>query len=254
MNISSSRKIPRILFSELDKLVTLPWIWITLISTFIANLFFVAAFTSASASLYGAVGTQNTLDIGLASMVYLQASFIILGTLATCSEYTGGQIRTTLITVPWRGLQLSMKHVALAVVTIPAACIIVLSGVLYPLFIMKNTSSGLELDIIIKSLVGATGYLTLTTLLSAAVGAIVKKTTPALVVLLTYYFILSPLLSNFLPRFRDYFPDTAGLYMYIPPSSDVINHFTPLQGAGIYTLWTLIIITLAILLYLKRDA
>ncbi len=254
MNISSSKKIPRILFSELNKLVTLPWIWITLISTFIANLCFVAAFTSASAGLHETVGTQNTLDIGLASMVYLQAGFMILGTLATCSEYTGGQIRTTLITVPWRGLQLSMKHVALAIITIPAAFIIVLSGVLYPLFIMRDTVAGIELDMIIKSLVGATGYLTLTTLLSAAVGAIVKRTTPALVALLSYYFVLSPLSRDLLPRIRDYFPDTAGLYMYIPPSSDVINHFTPLQGAGISSLWTLTFITLAILLYLKRDA
>ncbi|WP_338539703.1 ABC transporter permease [Paenibacillus tundrae] len=253
MNVSSRRKITRILRSELDKLVTLPWIWINVLSTFIANLFLAAAYTSASTGLHGTVGIQNELDIGLASMVYLQAGFIILGILATCTEYTGGQMRTTLTVVPWRGLQLCMKHVALAIITIPAAFVIVLSGVLYPLIMLRDTAAVVELDIIIGTLVGATGYLTLITLLSAAVGAILRRTTSALVVLLTYYFILSPLSRDFLPRIRDYFPDTAGLYMYIPPSSDVINGFTPIQGTGISMLWTLTLIIVATICHCKRD-
>ncbi|MEY8745929.1 ABC transporter permease [Paenibacillus tundrae] len=254
MNVSSNRKIPRILISELYKLVTLPSIWITLISTFVANLFFVAAFTSASTNVLGTAGTQSSLHIGLSSMVYLQAGFIILGTLATCSEYAGGQIRTTLTTVPWRGLQLTMKHVALGILTIPAAFIIVTCSMLYPLFILRETTVVVQLETIIESLVGATGYLTFTTLLSAALGAILRRTTSTLVMLLTYYYVLSPLSRDVIPRIRDYFPDTAGLYMYIPPSSDVVNGFTPIQGAGISTLWTLTFITLAILLFAKRDA
>lgn len=253
MNVSTHRKITRILISELDKLVSLPWIWTTIISSLIANLFLAAAFTSASAGLHETVGTQSTLDIGLASMVYLQAGFIILGILATCSEYTGGQMRTSLTTVPWRGLQLSMKHVALGIITIPAAFVIVLSGVLYPLIMMRDTPAVVELDVIIGTLVGATGYLTLTTLLSAAVGAILRRTTSALVVLLTYYFILSPLSRDFLPHIRDYFPDTAGLYMYIPPSSDVISGFTPIQGTGICILWTLTLVIVATICHCKRD-
>lgn len=68
MTVSSSRKLTQILGAELDKLVKLPLIWLTLLGTFILNL------------------------VGLASMGYLQAGFIILGILATCSEYSGGQI------------------------------------------------------------------------------------------------------------------------------------------------------------------
>ncbi|MGA3676130.1 hypothetical protein [Lysinibacillus agricola] len=98
MSVSSSRKITLILGAELEKLVTLPLIWLTLMGTFILNLVLAAAFTSAG--LQGAARTQSILKIGLASMGYLQAGFIILGILATCSEYTGGQIRTTLTTIP----------------------------------------------------------------------------------------------------------------------------------------------------------
>ncbi|WP_262362622.1 hypothetical protein [Paenibacillus antibioticophila] len=40
----------------------------------------------------------------------------------------------------------------------------------------------------------------------------------------------------------------------MPPSPDEINVLTPLQGAGILLLWTLIVITVAIIFYRKRDA
>ena len=249
MSVSSSKKITKILGAELDKLVTLPLTWLTLICTFLLNLVLAAAFTSAG--LQGAAGTQSILNIGLGSMGYLQAGFIILGILATCSEYTGGQIRTTLTVTPWRGFQLSAKHLALAVITIPAAFIIAASGILYTFMMMRDTAVGFEIDTMIETLVGATGYLTLTTLLSAAIGALLRRTTPALVMLLGYYFIISPLSRDFLPN---YFPDTAGYYMYMPASNDEINVLTPMQGTGILMLWTLIFITVAIIFYRQRDA
>ncbi|WP_068617874.1 ABC transporter permease [Paenibacillus tuaregi] len=249
MSVSTSRKITPILRAELDKLVTLPLIWLTLMGTFILNLVLAAAFTSIG--LQGAAGTQSILNIGLASMGYLQAGFIILGIIATCSEYTGGQIRTTLTAIPWRGLQLSAKHLALAIITLPAAFIIAASGVLYTFIMMRDTAVVAEINTMIKTLAGAAGYLTLTTLLSAAIGALIRRTTPALVVLLGYYFTVSPLTRDSLPK---YFPDTAGYYMYMPPSSNEINALTPMQGTGILILWTLILIIIAIVFYCKRDA
>ncbi|KZS48866.1 hypothetical protein AWU65_24490 [Paenibacillus glucanolyticus] len=252
MSVSSSRKITQILGAELDKLVTLPLIWLTLMGTFIVNLVLAAAFTSVG--LQGAAGTQSILNIGLASMGYLHAGFIILGILAACSEYTGGQIRTTLTTIPWRGFQLSTKYLALAIITIPVAFIIAASGVLYAFIMLRDTAAVIRVDTMIVTLVGATGYLTLTTLLSAAIGALLRRTTPALVVLLGYYYVVSPLSRDFLPSIRNYFPDTAGYYMYMPPSSDELNVLTPMQGTGISMLWTLIFVTVAIVFYRKRDA
>jgi hypothetical protein len=252
MSVSSSRKITQILGAELEKLVTLPSIWLTLMGTFIFNLVVAAAFTSVGQQ--GAAGTQSILNIGLASMGYLQAGFIILGILATCSEYTGGQIRTTLTTIPWRGFQLSTKYLALAIITIPVSFIIAGSGVLYTFIRMRDTAVVIETVTMIQTLAGATGYLTLTTLLSAAIGALLRRTTPALVLLLGYYFIVSPLLRDFLPGITNLLPDMAGYYMYMPPFSDKINVLTPMQGTSILMLWTLIFITVAIVFYRKRDA
>jgi len=252
MSVSSSRKIKQIVGAELDKLMTLPLVWRTLIGTFILNLILTAAFTSAG--LQGEAGRQSILDTGFASMGYLQAGFIILGIAVACSEYTGGQIRTTLTTMPWRGLQLSAKYLALAVITIPAAFLIVATGVLYTFLMMKDTAAGVEIGGMLKAVAGATGYLTCTTLLSAAVGALLRRTTPALVILLAYYFMVSPLSKNYLTSTKHYFPDIAGSYMYIPPSSAEIHALTPLQGTGILLLWTLLLMTAASAFYRKRDA
>ncbi len=66
MSVSSSRKITQILGAELDKLVTLPLIWLTLIGTFILNLVLAAAFTSAglqgAARFDGRSGYQSDDD------------------------------------------------------------------------------------------------------------------------------------------------------------------------------------------------
>lgn len=252
MSVSSSKKITQILRAELDKLGSLPLISYTLIGTFLLHLVLAAAFTSIG--LEGEAGTQSILDIGLSSMSYTQAGFIILGILAICSEYTGGQIQTTFITIPWRGLQLSTKYLALAMITIPATFIIVSAGVLYTFMMMRDTAAEIEIITVIKTLAGAAGYLTLTTLLSAAIGALLRRTTPALVVLFGYYFIVSPLSRDFLADIKNYFPDTAGYYMYMPPSSDEINVLTPMEGTGITILWTLLFIAVAIVFYRKRDA
>lgn len=251
MSVSSSKKITPILSAELGKLVTLPWIWFTLTGAFIINLVLAVAFTSIGQQ--GAAGTQRMVDTGLASMGYLQAGFIILGILTTCSEYTGGQIRTTLTVTPWRGFQLSAKHLALAIIAIPAAFIMVASGVLYA-FVMTRDTKVIEMNTLIKTLVGATGYLTMTSLLSAAIGALIRRTTPVLIILLGYYFVVSPLARNYLPGIKHVFPDTAGYYMYRSLSSDEMNVLTPMQGTGISMLWTLIFIIFSVVLYRKRDA
>src|SRR5690606_41826202 len=103
MSVLSSKTFTRILGAELDKLMTLPLIWHTLISTFMVNIVLAAAYTTSS--LHAAAGTQNILNIGLASMGYVQAGFIIIGIVDVCSEYYIGNILTTLITIHVMGWQ-----------------------------------------------------------------------------------------------------------------------------------------------------
>lgn len=246
----SGKKIIRAIHAELDKLMTLPSIWITLALTLILNVFIIAAISS-SALQEAAGTTQRILQLGLTSMGYIQAGFIILGILATCSEYTGGQIRTTLTTIPWRSVQLSAKYVALSIIIMPVAMIVVASGVLSAVVMTSDTAVVIETGTMTKTIIGAAGYLTLTTILSAAIGGLLRRTTPTAVILMGYYFIVSPLTRDVLPRVL---PDTAGYYMYMPSSCNDINALTAIQGTGILIGWTLIFIAISIVLYRKRDA
>jgi hypothetical protein len=86
----------------------------------------------------------------------------------------------------------------------------------------------------------ATAYLTLTALLAAAVASLVRRAEPALVLLLTLYFITGPLLRAQSGAIAAYLPDTAAL--------------DPSRGAAATITWTFSGLTLAALTFQRRDA
>ncbi|WP_030455355.1 ABC transporter permease [Herbidospora cretacea] len=161
--------------AELSKLVTLPATWTTLGATLAANVLL-----------------TFVIAVGDAPVAYSRAGFIVLGVLATCSEYTGGQIRTTLTVMPRRVRQLAAKHAALAVVTLPAALVVALSG---PLIILAVLGTPVG----VWQVAEVTAYLTLLTLLSAAVGVLLRHTLAGVALLLGCLFVAAPFVHEYLP-------------------------------------------------------
>ncbi|MCT9929919.1 ABC transporter permease [Planotetraspora sp. A-T 1434] len=245
-----AREAAQALAAELSKLLSLPATWLTLGGTLAVNLILATAFTIAG--LQGSTGTKSALDIGLASISYAQAGFVILGVLAACSEYTGGQIRTTLTAMPRRALQLSAKHLALAIVVLPAAAITAASGVVLTAAALGDAAVPVTSGHVAAALSGVTAYLALTTLISAAVGALVRQTLAAVVILLGYFFIVGPLLRDHTPAAK-YLPDSAGFAMWFPVA-DNASAVTPAQGALLLTAWTIVLIAVALLGYRRRDS
>jgi hypothetical protein len=86
----------------------------------------------------------------------------------------------------------------------------------------------------------ATAYLTLTTLLAAAVAGLVRHPVPAVLLLLSLYFIVDPLLRARFDALAGYLPDTAAL--------------DPSRGAAATIMWTLFSLALAVLVFHRRDA
>ncbi|MFC6550202.1 ABC transporter permease [Cohnella cellulosilytica] len=245
-----SREIVQALAAELSKLWSLPAAWLIVGGSLILNLLLSAAF--ASAGLQGLTGTRDVLDIGLASISYIQAGFIILGITASCSEYAGGQIRTTLTAMPRRGLQLAASHLALTILVVPAALVTAASGVLVAAIVL-DASASFDPGSAVGPLAGVTGSLCLTTLISAAIGVLLRRTLPAAAVVLGYYFIAGPLLREH-AAYAKYFPDTAGVVMWFPqPQSDGTGALTPAQGALLLIAWTLAVFAVAAVVYRYRD-
>ncbi|GIH59718.1 ABC transporter permease [Microbispora siamensis] len=243
------REAAQALAAELSKLATLPATFLTLGGTFVVNLILAIAFTNAG--LRDSTGTRSAPDIGLASIGYGQAGFVILGVMAACSEYVGGQIRTTLTAMPRRALQFTAKHVALAIVVLPAAAITAASGVALAAGVLGDTAAPVTSGRVAGALGGVTAYLALTTLISAAVGALVRRTLAAVVVLLGYLFIAGPLLRDHVPAAR-YLPDSAGFAMWFPPAEDA-GAVTPVHGGLLLMAWTVVLIAVVVLGYRRWD-
>ncbi|MEV7807330.1 hypothetical protein AB0O28_30725 [Microbispora sp. NPDC088329] len=243
------RDAARALAAELSKLVSLPATWLTLGGAAAVNLILTFAF--ALAGLRGATGTTSAVDIGLASIGYTQAGFVVLGVLAACSEYDGGQIRTTLTAMPRRALQLTAKHLAVVIVVLPAAAITAASGVVFATGVLGDTAAPMTPDRVAGALSGATGCLVLTTSIGTAVGALVRRTLAAVVVLLGYFFVAGPLLRDHTPVAR-YLPDSAGFALWFP-AADEAGAVTPAQGALLLTAWAIVSIVVAVSAYHRRD-
>ncbi|RSM91780.1 hypothetical protein DMH04_02070 [Kibdelosporangium aridum] len=158
-------------------------------------------------AIIGAIGIAGLLAFakaGLAPVIYAQAGFIVLGVMAVTSEYQGRQIYVTLTAMPRRVAQHLSKLVALSTIAAPTAVLVVLVG---------RVSEGAV-------------YLVLTTLISASVASVVRRSIPAVAGLLIYYFIISPLLHD-----RTSLPGTIG-----------------------YVMWTVLAVGLSTALFRLRDA
>lgn len=250
--VTTSRRwqgdIRRTLAAELTKLWTLPAVWLTLGGTWAIHLLLSTA--AASADRRNSTGsTQMALDSGLSPLIYTQAGFIILGVVAACSEYNGGQIRTTLAVTPRRTMQLLTATAARTVLAIPGGMIVAVSGVVVAQVAIGGTVDfdGLSAG----QLIGVTSYLVLITLMSAAAGTMLRRTLPAVGIVMGYYFIVGPLLRDQSDAAK-YLPDAAGLAMWLSAENNV-DALTPVQGGLVMGAWTLAAITTAMLMHRHRD-
>jgi hypothetical protein len=201
--------------AELRKLLSLPSLRLTALVTWSG--------TALLAYAYASLGD----DDALAPLGYTQAGFLVLGVLAAGSEYqAGGQIRTTLLAMPHRLRLWAAKALTLAAATLPMAAAIAATSTL------PAGGAGW--------LPAATAYLTLTTLLGAAVADLLRRPLPAVVLLLILYFLAGPLLRAQAGAAAAYLPDTAAL--------------DPARGAAATIIWTLCALVLAAVVAHRRDA
>ncbi|TCP54334.1 hypothetical protein EV191_103379 [Tamaricihabitans halophyticus] len=194
----------RAMHSELVKLWSLPAFWLTLAGTFGGALLLTLALSSAPPT--GPVELDKVL---VQPVAYAQAGFVLLGVLAACSEYAGGQIRTTLLAMPQRVSQRLAATAALLLLALVVAALVVGGGVLFGYVLLAEAAGALDAGLLVPSALNAIGYLAVLTVLGAALGTLTRRVLPAAAALLLYLFVLSPLVSG--QPVTDTQPDTAGL-------------------------------------------
>lgn len=154
--------------AELVKLVTLPSLWTT------------AGLTWAVTLLLRAVGLPGSV------LFHTQAGLLVFGVLAAAHEYQGGgQIRATLLAMPRRAPLAVAKTVALAMVAAPVAGAVAITA----------------------GEASAVPRVTLSMLVAAAVGGIVRQAVGGVGIVLTAYLVVAPLLEARFAASARWLPD-----------------------------------------------
>jgi len=237
--------------AEVLKLLSLPATLLTAAGSLLVSAVLAVAF--ATAGRQGSTGTASALDIGLAPIGYTQAGFIILGVLAATSEYTGGQVQTSLTVVPRRVLLHLSKVVALVLIAVPTALVVVLGGLVVANLVLGDAAVVPPFGDFAVGVGGAAAYLALTAVLSSSVATVIRRTVPAVAGLLVYYFIAGPLLRD-RTAFAAYLPDTAGYGMWFHSGAGRFGSLSALVGTGFVVAWVVLAVAVAAVSFRARDA
>ncbi|MER5336611.1 hypothetical protein [Micromonospora sp. NPDC002717] len=231
--------------AELDKLRTLPATTLTVIGTILTGIA-IAAALAASAADQGA--QASAIDITLQTMPFVQAGFVLLGILPATHEHAGRQLRTTLTSVPNRGLLVTGKTVAAFLVVAVTAAVSIGASLAAATVTQHLTDAPPPVDGEPWLPAGAAAHLTLIGLLSHAVALLVRHLVPALVGTLSLVLIVSPVLAGVTEHAR-WLPDRAVAQLY--DNTDTV--LTPGSGALIALAWIVLIMSIATARFIRHD-
>lgn len=187
-----------------------------------------------------------------------QLSICVLGVLVIASEYSTGMIRTSLLAVPRRVPMLAAKAVVFFVVIL-----ILGEGVSFASFgigaaiVRSRVPVALADPGVLRAVIGAGLYLAVLGLFSLAIGAIIRHTAAGITGVIGFVLVLAPL-TQLLPgsvgkHVHAYLPTEAG-HLIAQAHQAKNDLLTPLQGFGVFCLWTALLLAVAAYLLKRRDA
>lgn len=252
---------PKLLASEIVKLVTLRSAWITALVTAVvcigAAALLAPSVGDAIVSHDPALAPGTTPEaVGLEWISLGIIGILVIGVNAGSSEYTGGQLKTSLLAVPNRlvlvankALALFMVTFVLAVVTVPTLSVLsqvaigdlgVLDGGI-PASLAWRWAGGIAYWVAMAQIGFALGLLMRQSLIPLFVLIIISQ-----IVLVIMYWL--PLLK--------YLPDAAGSQLFDVSAVEGSNPdavMTPAAAAITLVTWVVVLLGIAILRFRKRD-
>ncbi|GIN70296.1 hypothetical protein J14TS2_07710 [Bacillus sp. J14TS2] len=247
--MESTRTFSHSVSAEMSKLWSLPFLWLVLIGALGITIVFACIFTLSSRGSISGEATDAVI-LGMTPISYIQAGFFIFGVIASCSEYIGGQIRTTFLAIPNRIEQRLAATVALIPITFVSALLVCVTTITVTYILLGNTNTVFDMWLTIRMILNAAIYLLLMTILSSAIGTLVQRSIPIIGGLFLYLFIISPLIVG--QPFSFYLPDTASATLWFP---------TPPEGAPpaieawmVVLGWPLIFLIISIIIAKRQDA
>jgi ABC-2 type transport system permease protein len=201
--------------------------------------------------------TDDTFDaagISLLGVWFGQIAFAVVGVLTMTSEYATGGIRTTLAAVPRRGLLLGAKLAAVGLIVFAIGTAISVAAFLMGQAVLagQHRAVGLGDPGSARAVLSAGAYLTAMALLGVALGALLRSTVAAVLVVLALGLGASLVGSLFPADVRD------NVFNYLPgPVGYRITATDPAPAAVDYValgVWVGVLVLLAFVVINHRDA
>jgi ABC-2 type transport system permease protein len=263
---STLASFPRLLAMEWTKLRSVrSTIW-SLAIMVIVSLGFTALLTSltvsgwdkADASQRAQTVSDPTSTIMGTAFVFGQLAICVLGVMVVTSEYTTGMIRSSLLAVPARVPMLVAKGVVFA-----ATVFVVGEGASFGAFAIGQPILHSKAPVsigdpgVLRAVIGSGLFLAVLGLFAMAIGAIVRHTAGGITGVIGFVLVLAPLAQllpgSFGKHVHAYLPTEAG-HLIGSAHQGSKDLLTPVQGFGVFCLWTAVLFAIALYLLKKRDA
>lgn len=231
--------------AEITKIITHPATLLGITATFIINLC-VAVIAASEIIRFGSGAEPAPLSAFPSVMFAPVYVFLIVAAHAAGSEHISGQHRITLAAVPRRGSLAAAKFLGLAVVTIPAALI-----VLFPARLILNDASVGLVPSVLDISRWVFVYFLMSTIAFGLTGS-TRSTAASLTVLILIPILIATGVFQWARGIR-FLPDQAAMSLLGTPAYDV-TELPPVVAAIVLIGWALIAIAVHTALLIHRDA
>lgn len=203
--------------------------------------------------------TADPTNVALESILFGQLPLVVLGVMIISGEYATGGIRPSLTAVPARVRFLTAKTVIFAFVALVGGVITSLTAFFIGMAFFAGHGEAVSLGDpnVLRAVLGGGLLLATSGLLGYAVGALVRRTAPAITISVALLFVV-PLVLQTVPATavqggKKYFLGLAGerLTHVVAGPAGVLG---PWEGYGVFLAEVLVLLVLGSVLVVRRDA
>jgi ABC-2 type transport system permease protein len=249
-----------VLRSEFTKIRSVRSTYWTLLVLVVVTIGF-GALASFASTRHPQAGVIDATQHILGGLYISQLVIGVLGVLVISSEYSTGMIRTTLTTMPRRGLMIAAKAAVFAIVAFVTGLITCFASFFVGQAIMSSDhiSVSLSQPNVLRAVIGGALFLTACGMLAFGLGLLLRHTAGAITTLVGLLFVVT-ILVNLLPsswqnHVDKWMPADAGTQIWSTiPNQGQPALFAPWNGFAVLCGYAAIAIIAGLVLFRKRDA